>query len=168
MSSNSILSSADSSGEFSARTVLPAHMAVRVSSQHSARRRFADNDWRASQLRRELRDRPTFTESIELEADHAVTRYIDHATKRETSRRVVQFAFAPEPALTIAEEPRPFERVPTLASEAAAALDRMSTRKPKARAVTRPAPAAGRSRVLFATVLVLGALAFAAWLAVRS
>jgi hypothetical protein len=166
MNSNSIIF------DPAARQIIPAALAVSVAplapSQHASRRRFNDTDWKRSALRRELRDVPNFTESIELEADHAVTRFIDHATKRETSRRVVQFAFAPEPVLAIAAEPQPFERVPTLASEAAAALDRMATQKVRARAVARPAPSAGRSPVAWAVVLVLGALAAAAWIAVRS
>lgn len=164
-------------GEFpafnpSARHFLPADMAVSVAplapSQHASRRRFDDTDWRRSALRRELRDVPNFTESIELASDHAVTRFIDHATKRETSRRVVQFAFAPEPALTIAEEPKPFERVPTLASEAAAALDRMATQRVRARVVARPAPAAGRSSIVWAVAIVTAGLAVAAWFALHS
>jgi hypothetical protein len=159
-------------GEFpafnpSARQILPAAMAVSVAplapSQHASRRRFNDTDWKRSALRRELRDVPNFTESIELASDHAVTRFIDHATKRETSRRVVQFAFSPEPALTIAEEPKPFERVPTLQSEAAAALSAINERKPSARRshrLPRPALKAPRtaSPVWLAAVIVLGAL----------
>jgi hypothetical protein len=121
------------------RQILPRSMSVSVKpvaktasvADLGIRRRFDDASWQASQLRREYRDRPHYTEAIVLEADHAITRFIDHASKRETSRRVIMFpANQHAEPLTIAiEPPKVFEMQPSLKQEAAARLAAMSKRK---------------------------------------
>jgi hypothetical protein len=116
------------------RQIVPSELRVSTApistlpkSEHSTRRRFNDSDWQASQLRRELRDRPSFTEAVTLEADHMLTVFVDHATKRETGRRVVMFAPAPAEQLAIAAElPPAFEIAPTIQQEATVALAKLN------------------------------------------
>jgi hypothetical protein len=151
-----------------ARQVLPASAAV-------IGPRFRRRDWALSAQVREILDeinlpltpRPERNidpaESIVLEGCVIVNsmRTGGHAV---TQRRTVDFAMLPE--LSIAEPAAVVDdSLRNAAGEALAALNQRRI-TPARRAV--PAPSEGRSLVLFAAMLVFGALAVAAWLAVRS
>ncbi len=169
MKASAIVSPVDSTDQFSRRTVLDLSHAVKAP-------RFATADHERSRIVREVLDlftldvpqtpRPERTvdmsESVVLEGLSIVNslRTGDHVVRQ---RRVADLA-APE--LSIAE---PFEPAPTLQADAAAALDRMATQRVRARVVARPAPAAGRSSIVWvAAAMVIAALVITAWIAVRS
>jgi hypothetical protein len=173
MRASSILADAPASDDFSRRQILPASAAVK------GPRFSTTKHWAISSVAREVLDsfdlpltpRPERNidpaESIVLEGCVILNslRTGSHVVKQ---RRTVDFETWPE--LSIAE---PFAVVAddSIRGAAAERLRQISTvKRPRVapRPVARPAPAAGRSQVLFAAVLVLGALAFAAWIAVRS
>jgi hypothetical protein len=123
------------------RQILALDQAVKVV-DHSTRRRFGDTDWQASSLRRELRDRPSFTEAVTLQGDSLRTRFIDHETKQVIASRAELLYTLPEQssriALAVHEPPPPayYELAvpPTLQAEAAARLAEMSSNDRRMRA----------------------------------
>jgi hypothetical protein len=163
-----ILPPIQAADDFSRRQFLPASAAVKGP-------RFRRRDWELSAQVREILDEINLpltpraersidpAESIVLAGNEIFNslRTGGHVVKQ---RRTVDFAMLPE--LSIAEPvPVHVESLRNAAGEALAALNQRRVASVR-RAV--PEPSAGRSLVLFAAVLVLGALACAAWIAVRS
>jgi hypothetical protein len=154
----------------SARVVLPVSAAVK------APRFSPSRHWSNSQIVREVLDSFAHTPlrpAPRVVADHNSESIVMEGveirrTMRTGSHVVRQNSTA---ALDVDHTPAPlaFEVVAdtTLASEAAAALDRLATQTVRARRRAVPAPSADRSHVAwFAIVMLvisLGALALAAW-----